>query len=282
MEPAVTRETPFVVTHGRTGLRFGHFTPTATVRITSSLVRSRVIAELSDAQVRTLVAALSLLSPNGDVQVTAASVAAVLAVPEREAADRLQSVSKATPSLGPVLQARERGDGGTVYSPTVRLVSHELGRTYRTEDAAGRRRPARVASRQDVLAASRAAYARPRAEAERAVLEQLGHPPEEADLTPRGEAYRALVALGVPRDTALGLLNEHPLESVQRQLQWLPERGAKSPARFIVAAVREDYGEPFEPRRIGFRNDEATDEEQGKGETVNHQGAEGKEDDDAV
>lgn len=282
MEPAVTRETPFVVTHGRTGLRFGHFTPTATLRITSGLISSRVLAELSDAQVRTLVAALALLSPNGDVQVTAASVADVLALSEREAADRLQAVSRAAPSLGPVLQARERGAGGLVYSPTLRLVSHELAATYDTEGAGERPRRVRVARRKDVLAASRAAYARPRAEVERVVLEQLGHPPEEADRTPRGDAYRALISLGVPRDTAMDLLNGYPLETVQRQLGWLPERGAKSPARFIVAAIREDYGAPFEPRRIGFHTDEAAFEDKGQGLTIRGRGADGKEDHDAA
>src|SRR5207302_10822836 len=53
--------------------------------------------------------------------------------------------------------------------------------------------PFRPAGREAVIRHSREHYARPRAEAERSVAEQLGHSLEESANTPQGEARRRLL-----------------------------------------------------------------------------------------
>jgi hypothetical protein len=80
------------------------------------------------------------------------------------------------------------------------------------------------------------------------VLTQLGHSPEEASDTPLGEARRGLVQLGVDRDTIDELIYTYPTEDILKQLAWLPERKARRPARFIVAAIEGNYGAPLAVR----------------------------------
>jgi len=100
------------------------------------------------------------------------------------------------------------------------------------------------AGREAVIAYSRARYANPREEVERIIAEQYGHDPAELGDGPEAVARRQLSGLGVPRDTVNALLTEHSLEEITDQLKWLPLRGAKSPARFVVAAVQGDYAPP--------------------------------------
>ena len=55
------------------------------------------------------------------------------------------------------------------------------------------------------------------------------------------EAYRRMTDLGMPKEQALDLLARFDVERVGRQLDWLPRRNAKSPARFLAAAIEHDY-----------------------------------------
>jgi len=121
-----------------------------------------------------------------------------------------------------------------------------------------------------VLALSRARYARPRAEVERQLATEMGwnYPfrsrREQMDEA-RAQANAAtdasadageqptnaalerrarLTALGVPGRKADELLAAYSAEKVDRQLEWLPLRQAKNPARLIVAAIENDYRAP--------------------------------------
>jgi hypothetical protein len=91
---------------------------------------------------------------------------------------------------------------------------------------------------------SREKYARPRAEVERMVLEQLGHHPEESAETPEGETRRGLQSVGVSREQIDLLIEEFGIEACHRQVQWLPLRGAKNPGRYVVAAIQDNYSPP--------------------------------------
>ena len=50
--------------------------------------------------------------------------------------------------------------------------------------------------------------------------------------------------MGVSFDVARRLVQEYPLTRVGEQVDWLPYRGAKNPARFIVAAIEKEYDPP--------------------------------------
>ena len=110
-------------------------------------------------------------------------------------------------------------------------------------------KPYRAVPREEIIHRSRERYATPRAEAEVIVAEQLGNtPPEPIPEGREGEAYHALLAVGVPENEVRKLLAEFPIESIEIQLEWLPARGARNPARFLTAAIRGDYASPDTPR----------------------------------
>jgi hypothetical protein len=59
-----------------------------------------------------------------------------------------------------------------------------------------------------------------------------------------GEAYRAMLVVGITDQEARNLLIENPLEVIEEQIEWLPVRGARNPARFLSAAIRGNYASP--------------------------------------
>ena len=103
----------------------------------------------------------------------------------------------------------------------------------------------RTVPREVLIERSRRLYAKPRAEVEAIIEAQLARiPPEPIPEGRPGDAYRALLAAGVPEDQARQLIKESPLEEIEVQLAWLPKRGARNPGRFLVAAIRGSYAPP--------------------------------------
>jgi hypothetical protein len=113
-------------------------------------------------------------------------------------------------------------------------------------------------------------YGRLRAEVERDIEGQLragrrpsaGHAAGDAQdagppLAPRGDsdspadherARAALLAYGVPAAEVEKLLALYPAERIVRQAAWMPLRGAREPARFLVSAVVRDFAPPLRAR----------------------------------
>ena len=237
---------PFVIEHRRRGETPQGFIPEARLFVTEGLRTSGLLAALTDAEARTLLAVLTFLTPNGHVQPSAGDVAAALTVSERQARERLEQLTKSSWRGRTLLVHIPRAQSRDVWALTPSLVAHQ-------EAIAAEQNPRQLsypvaAGRAAVVAHSRAAYARPRAEVERMVAEQLGHAPEESADTPEGEARRRLLTLGVPRDAVEELLANHALEEIMQQLEWLPYRNAKSPARLIVAAIENRYEPPARVR----------------------------------
>ena len=102
-----------------------------------------------------------------------------------------------------------------------------------------------VVPREVIIEMSRRKYGRPRAEVEAIVEAQLGHtPPEPIPEGRAGELYLSMVEVGVSDADARSLLAEFPIESIEEQIEWLPRRGARNPARFLPAAIRGGYAAP--------------------------------------
>lgn len=149
-----------------------------------------------------------------------------------------------------------RPDGMGAYIPGRALVGHEDV----PPDEPPQTLLPRTAGREAVIAHSRAHYAKSRTEVEA----QIGHlmgwdtrrdmPPTFAGDDPavaegKGRAFTTMTSLGVPREQALDLLARFSLVAIERQIAWLPHRGAKNPARFLMAAVEGDYEMPPGVRR---------------------------------
>jgi hypothetical protein len=231
---------PFAVEHLRLEETPAEFTPAARLVITAALRTSGLLAVLDDAEARTLLALLSCLSPNGEARAAAFQVAEVLGTYERDARSRLDRLAAAIWRGGPVVLRSEHG----TLPPSYAVAPGLLADKHTQPEPEVTVLPIPAAGREAVVQASRAAYAVPRAEAEAAVAEQLGIPAFADSDSPEGEAWRGLMAAGVPKEQARELVDEYPAEEILRQLEWLPARNAREPARFIVAAIRERYGQP--------------------------------------
>jgi hypothetical protein len=234
---------PFVIEHRRQMERDGHhFTPSTQLIVTPALRTSGLVAALPDSEARSLLLLLTFLTANGYIQPTLPELAQGMQVTEGAARSRMERLLTFVWQGEPLVQERPRELGLDTYSPASTLLEH---RPAPPEPPPDERAPIRPAGREAVYEHSRAAYARPREEAERLVAEQLGHAVEESLDTPVGQAWRRLVALGVSREQVASLLVRRTPEECLRQIEWLPYRGAKSPARFVVAAIENDYEPPL-------------------------------------
>lgn len=65
---------------------------------------------------------------------------------------------------------------------------------------------------------------------------------DESDLAPR------LIAAGISRKDALAWAENCP-EECERQLAWLPQRGALNPAAVLAKSIREGWGAPAAPKK---------------------------------
>lgn len=129
-----------------------------------------------------------------------------------------------------------------------------------------------VASREEVIAASRRQFSRPRAEVERMIAEYMGWLSPEDSLRNqfaeiaasarellenlqqekiellRDQVRIVLQRVGLSDSEIERLLKDHAWETILRQVMWLPQRKARSPARFLKAAVERDFTAP--PSRV--------------------------------
>jgi hypothetical protein len=238
-----TEAKPLVIEHMRLLETPIGFTPAARLVVTPALRTSGLLALLPDEAAKSLLALLTYLTPNGDIHPSVPEVAAALNVSGRQAHDRLRRLAAVRWQGEPlaVEVPRETGMDAFILSPAI--VANREASTLPT-DAMNLPLPLPPSSREAVIAHSRSAYATPRAEAERMVAAQLGIEPEEFADTPEGEAHRRLYAYGVPREIIKQLIADYPLDRIQRQIGWLPRRHAKSPGRFLVAAIENDYAPP--------------------------------------
>jgi hypothetical protein len=247
--------TPFVIEHGQERKSPNQFDPIARMILTPALRDAGLLRALTDEAARTLLAVISYLTDNGHLQPSVAQVAETLGLSERRTGERLRRLSDMTWQDSPLVRRLARENGLDAYVPSPHVVG-EVALPPTTGETVSLPLPP-PSHRDAILAHSRATYGRPREEVEKIVAEQLGHAIEETLDTPEGAIRRQLLALGVSREEVEELVAHYPLDAIQEQIEWLPERGANHPARFLVAAIRGAY-EP--PARV--RLERAVQEEQ--------------------
>src|SRR5947208_2054688 len=84
---------PFLIEHLRRDETPTHFIPAARLIVTPELRRSGLLRALNDEAVRSLLAVLTFLTPNGQIRPTAAQVAEVLGVSVGSAERRLRRLT---------------------------------------------------------------------------------------------------------------------------------------------------------------------------------------------
>lgn len=245
-------ETPFVVEHRQEDRTpGGYHRPAARLVLTPALRTGGLWATLPPEDFKNLILMLTFLTPNGWCRPTLLEMAEAMRVSQGKARGRLQRLTGIEWRGQPLVAELPRPDGLAAFVPGRQLVAHE--EVPPPEPVAPP--PLRVAGRDAVIAHSRARYARTREEVEAQIGQMMGWaPPAFAGEDPavaegKGRAFVQMTNLGMPREQALDLLARFPLEAIERQLTWMPDRNAKQPARFLAAAIEGDYEMPPALRR---------------------------------
>lgn len=240
MSSSEAAEKPFVILlHRRDHLLSGYFRPEATVTISPALRTSGLLLALPPEEVKSLLLMLTFVTPNGWCQPAVQQLAGAMRVSEAKARARIQRLQDFR-WQGRVLVTeikRESGMDSFTLSPAV------VGLQDAPEPPQEVAAPLPPSSRDVIIARSRALYARPRAEVERMIAEQMGW--KEVGDSPEAQLRRRLMGVaGLLREQIDLLITQYPQERIERQLAWLPHRRAKSPARFLMAAIENDYDPP--------------------------------------
>jgi hypothetical protein len=238
-DPGEGEGRPFIIEHRRGFSAPGRFEPAARLAVEPYLRTSGLLSLMSDGQARLLLALLTFVSPNGQVQATARELARALGLPVPLTAWKLDRFAKRRFRDQVFVYRIDRREGESVYA----LSRHVVAREHAPEPPADPP-PIVAAGREAVVAESRARYSQPREAVEAEVMRQLGHAAEELADTPQGSAYRQLRALGMAPADIGRLLATYGTADVLQQLAWLPERRAKHPLRYLLAALRDGYAGP--------------------------------------
>lgn len=250
-DPALD-DAPFLVEHRQEDRTpSGYFRPASRLVLTSALRTGGLWAALPPEDFRNLLLMLTFLTPNGWCRPTLLELAEAMRVSQAKARNRMQRLTGTQWRGQPLVAEMPRPDGLAAFVPGRALVAHE--------DVPPPEPPLpplpQTAGRETVIAHSRARYARTRAEVEAQIGQMMGWGPpafsgdDPAVAEGKRQAFSAMTNLGMPKEQALDLLTRFPLEAVERQIAWLPDRNAKNPARFLAAAIEGDYEMPPGLRR---------------------------------
>ena len=242
---------PFLIEHRRRDVKAnGTFTPITRLVITPALRAGNLLAELPDCEARSLLGLLTFLTANGHMETTAGQLADLLGISEAKAQARLARLCNIVWHDKPIVTERNHDNGLRGFVPSRHVVGVNAEGGDEEPEVSGTPPPmlSPFAGREALIAHSRANYANPRAEVERAIAEQLGHGAEELHKYKDNPSAQRLLAVGVRHDQVDALLASHTEQEITDQLDWLPMRGAKNPARFLVAAIENRYEPPARVR----------------------------------
>jgi hypothetical protein len=239
-------EFPFVVVLEQLDRKAnGTFRPGAFLKVTPTLRTAGLLRALPAEDLKSLLFLLSFLTPNGECQPSVLELSEAMGVSEGAAKLRMQRLEGFLWRGKPILLRLERETGLAAFTLAPGVIS-----TYEQMPESDHTQPGlqQTGNREAVIAYSRDTYATPRAEVERQIALQMGWEEREEPATPE-EAEKALIrrrllAIGVEKEKATDLLLRFDIDQIRRQLSWLPYRQAKSPARYLVAAIEGDYQAP--------------------------------------
>ena len=244
---------PFVIEQyqGEKGIG-GSFRPAARLLLTSALRTSGLWSVLPPDELRDLTLLLTFFSPNGRVQPTLPELAGAMQASHMQTRARMLRLSRRVWRGQSLVTELNRQSGLDAYLPGRQVLGSQqrveapaAALTVLTEPRAGR---------DALIAHSRARYATPRAEVEADIARRMGwgapafenDPPEVAE--EKRVLYDKLSEQGMSKSQALDILGHFDLAVVRRQSEWMPHRAAKSPARYLAAAIEGDYEAPMAVR----------------------------------
>lgn len=248
-EESALPDTPFVIVHQERHLVSGNssFRPMAQMLITPALRTSGLLNALPPEDVKNLLTLLTFVTPNGVCAPSVHELAHAMGVSIAKVTARMERLTVFQWQNEPLVYFLARESGLDAYTPS-RSLAGSVHEVAEERDESYTVLPYQPASREEVIALSREKYARPREEVERQIAELNGWEVPEEFATEaekeRNALLRRLCATGMKRGQANEILGQYPVEVIRRQLDWLPHRGARYPAKFLASAIVGDYDAP--------------------------------------
>lgn len=243
---------PFSIFIEHRNIKQGHWEPAASIKLTASLRASGFLFALPPEELRNFLLLLTYLTANGSVAPTLSQMAEGLRMSEFRARLQMKRLTARRWLDQPIVLPAQYAGGIEAYMlmPGLLPVEEE------------KEKPPQVVytvPREQIIALSRQLYARPRAEVEHEINEQLreGHrfqktaqPREEAVPEVVNPLREELIAVGLDAAQADSLLNRYDELRIKRQLHWLPYRVVKNRAGFLIAAIKDNYEAPTNMRTV--------------------------------
>ncbi len=246
---------PFVIEQYQQGRSAsGAFQPAARLLLTAALRTSGLWKAVPPEELRDLMLALTFLTPNGRIQPTLPELAEAMQASHAQARGRMLRLTRREWRGQPLVRELNRQNGLDAYLPGRQLVgSQQEPQNARPPVPAAILSEPR-AGREALIANSRARYATPRAEVEADIARRMGwgtplfEDEEPGVAEEKRQLYEKLSEQGMPKDKALDILSRFDLGQVLSQIEWMPHRGAKNPARYLMAAIENNYEPPVAVR----------------------------------
>jgi hypothetical protein len=238
----------------------GRWRSCAFVKLTSALRTSGLLLALPAEELKNLLCLLTFTTSHGDCLPSVHQLAHAMQVSEEKARQRMERLAQLRWQGKPLVTAIRRGNGMDAYTVAsgsphadAPVPAHSApDNPSEPDDMTARlERPAPSPSH---TFSERKVNERPASytSSERKMNERPAplHPaPDAPPFLTQEEARGRLMQVGVEEEWADYLIANYDLERIQRQLDWLPYRTVREPARFIVSAIERDYEEPFALRR---------------------------------
>lgn len=224
----------------------GSFIPAASLKVNEELRTSGLLHALDAEDLKSLMYLLTFLSPEGHCSVSQPILTSAMRLSSSQVQARMHRLAQVCFQNTDLIIETPHESGIYTFSLHPRWVAYE----HLTASPPHNNPPLYAVPRDQVIAHSRKHYARPRAEVERMVAQQMGLDVAETE-EQRQLRYR-LENAGLTGEQAKEVIATYDAGVIAQQLDWLPYRHAKNPAGYLLAAIDGGYQEPRAVREQRF------------------------------
>ena len=232
--------------------REGAWRPDAFIGLTKTLRTSGFLMALPPEDLKSFLVLLTFLTPNGHCTVMVRQLATTFHLSPGKTRARMNRLVDFRWLEQPIIHYHQAESGVEIYALMPGFLPTVEERVQPPPQPL-----LKAAPREIVIEHSRRKYARTRAEVEAEIAQLNGWKPigekvEAKPLDPQTAKVReGLIEAGLLPQQADDLLERYDLPRIERQLQWLPLREARSPVGFLLSAIKNDYEAPpgWKPNR---------------------------------
>ena len=227
--------------------REGYWRPEAFIALTKTLRTSGFLMTMPPEDLKSLLIMLTFLSPNGHCTVKVQQLAVAFHLSPNKTRIRMNRLIDFRWLDQPIVLYHRAESGVETYDLRPGFLPVKEERVNPLPQPV-----LKAARREAVIEHSRRTYARTREEVEAEIARLNNWKPigekvieDVKPLDPQTTKLRvALIEVGLLEQQADELLDRYEISRIERQLEWLPLREARSPAGFLLSAIKNDYEAP--------------------------------------